>query len=542
MVGNVGGLASIHRVTADLQLQTPDTDANSRINTYMPSGGIMSGADLMARMGGAPKENVNILGFFVKTNSTAYKGVLENLQTYQGNVDAIKDKDVARVPASVINSLKDQLASVVAEADKYLAQHGTDAGKAGRREVMTDIKQMAQDEIGRLDQLNTLTGTDTTKVSLGNGLNLLRGGVTDVTAFSSAFNDDTIVAANSKIAFNSGKANTVDLIAYGTDMRVVKPISKQADKLMAGEATTGFDQTDMRTAARNVASSNVAELLGIGPSIPMPEIVIHNHSAALSMPVAAGESLIIKVDIPVTDLKDVARYDSDLKSNFLDNLKSAGVKFDENQNCWVRSTAQFKEMPYISDTNPALRANLQKAMLDLQVCDCLMGQMDRQPENIFIQIDGNKVKVTGIDNDMCMGKKLTHLDALDTGPLRADLKSTYGGPPPLMSREMYDKIVNLTDDDFKAALGPQFTPEEVGAAVSRLHELQNHAENLNVSLCIVDNFATWRGSTDTNPSINASDFLMQSDMRSYIKRDASTLAKVQPTAIVALDAGKHNLV
>ena len=73
-------------------------------------------------------------------------------------------------------------------------------------------------------------------------------------------------------------------------------------------------------------------------------------------------------------------------------------------------------------------------MSEREFQDIGWGQMDRQPENIFIQIDGNKAKVTGIDNDMCMGKKLTHLDALDTGSLREDLKKTYGGPPPLMSR------------------------------------------------------------------------------------------------------------
>jgi hypothetical protein len=497
---------------------------------YKASNGIMSGRELMTEMGGPPKSDVTLFGKTLKTNSVAYKEALGHLTAYQTALDGTKGRGVEGVPANVIAVLKDELQGVIDAADAYSAKHAGDNGKADRRGVMASLREMATTEMANLDKLDTLVNTAGKKVDVASGLALLRGGVTDCSEFSSTLNDDAVDKGASKDNFGSGKANTVSLLSYGGDMRVVKPINKTADKLMAGEASTGFDKDDMRTAARNTASSNVAEQLGIGSMIPKAAIVVHNGQAGLAMPLAKGESLIHKHDVPVTNANDIARFDNELSKGWLDNLKNYGVRKDDN-GVWQKSTAGFKDIPYTGGGNPTLTADLQKNLLDLQVCDCLMGQMDRQPENIFIQISGNQAKVTGIDNDMCMGRLMTTLEAP-----REDLKSTSGGPPPLMSREMYTKLQGMSEDTFKAALGPEFTPAEVSAATTRLTLLKAHATKLEAAGLVVDNFQTWTGPDKAGKQVGVGEYLVGADLRSYVQRDAKTLSKSQP---IPLDANKH---
>lgn len=500
---------------------------------------LLSGSELVARMGGAPKTDVTLFGKTIYTNSAAYKGTLAHLESYQEKLGGLAGKDTSQVFQSEIDDLKRELTAVIKQADAYEAKHANSSDKADRRGVMAELKQMATDELALLNDLNKVTNTGRNKVDLPSTLALLRGGVKDVSLFNKDLNDDAIDKNNSKDNFAAGKANSVSLLAYGADVRVVKSIAKDADHLMLGERETGFDQNDMRTAARNIASANVAKELGIGHSIPKPDLVIHNGEAGLAMHKAQGESVIHKYEVPLTDEKDIARYDYDLSKGFMDNLKQAGVRKDDN-GVWQKSTVGFKDIPYTGNKNPPLTASIQQGLLDLQTVDCLMAQMDRQPENIFIQITGNTAKVTGIDNDMCMGKEMKKLDSLDDGKdFRSDLKKTYGGPPPLMSRAMYDKLKGMSEDTFKAQLGTEFTAEEVSAAVSRLKLLKDHGDKLAADGRIVDNFETWtKADPKTGTQLNVGDFLKTTTERSYINREANTLAKTTKP-LIALDMAKH---
>ena len=267
------------------------------------SHGVLSGSELVARMGGAPKTDITIFGKTLKTNSEAYKGALGHLEAYQDKLGKLGGTNLSDVGKAKIDELRRELTSVVAQTDAYEAKHANSDSKAGRRGVMTELKQMALDELGRLDDLPKLKNTDRKSLDLPDALTLLRGGITDVSSYNKDMNDQSIDKSKSKDNFGAGKANTVSLLAYGTDVRVVKGLSKQAEKLMAGESVTGFDQQDMRMGARNVASANVARELGIGQSIPKPDIVIHNGQAGLAMHKAPGESVIYKHEVPVTWMK-----------------------------------------------------------------------------------------------------------------------------------------------------------------------------------------------------------------------------------------------
>jgi hypothetical protein len=516
------------------QPEVPAAPQGISAKNVKASEGMMSGSELIARMGGKPTFNVSIFGKVLKSNSEAYKGALEGLQNYQLRCDDLKwnFKDVT--PGEMA-ALKGELHGVINQADAYHTKHATSDSKADRRGVMADLKAMAQAELANLDRLGTLRNTDGKTITVSDGLALLRGGVTDCSSFSTALNDSRIDVANSKDNFGAGKVNSVSLLAYGTDMRVVKAVSKEASKLMAGEAATGFDQKNMRTAARNIASAVMAERMGIGPSIPKPDIVIHNGEASLAMRKAPGESLIYKFDAPVTKPEDIQRYDTELAKGWHENLNQYGVHKDDN-GVWQKKTFGLKDIPYTGTGNPQLTASIQRGLLDLQALDCLMAQMDRQPENIYIQITGNTAQITGIDNDMCLGKEMKHITELDTGkPLRDDLKSTYGAPPPLMSRDMFNKINALTADAFKAALGPEFTADEKSAAASRLGKLKEHAAALDTAGCIVDDFRTWK---TRDGSMDASQYLMSAAENSYVKRDVTTQLKSR-APLLPLDLTKH---
>jgi hypothetical protein len=514
---------------------TPPTSPHDAKGSH----GLLSGSELVARMGSAPKTDVTIFGKTLKTNSAAYKETLGHLEAYQDKLTKLAGTNLSQVDKATVDELKHELTSVIQQADAYEAKHASSSSKADRRGVMGELKQMARDELGRLDDLSKLKGTGGKSIDLPDALALLRGGVTDVSLYNKDMNDQSIDKSKSKDNFGAGKANSVSLLAYGSDVRVVKSLSKEAEKLMAGESTTGFDQKDMRTGARNIASANVAQELGIGHSIPKPDIVIHNGQAALAMHRAPGESVIYKHEAPVTDAQEIKRFDGELSRGWLDNLKNYGVRKDEN-GVWQKTVTDFKDIPYSGTSNPPLTGSIQKGLLDLQTMDCLMAQMDRQPENIFIQITGNTAKITGIDNDMCMGPGMKKLDSLDDGkPLRQDLKSTYGGPPPLMSRTMYDKLKGMSEDTFKAQIGPEFSPEEISAACDRLTLLKDHGDKLLSQGRVVDNFETWTGTDPkTGTTVGASQFLQSAEERSYVRREVNTLSKAG-TPLVPLDVTKH---
>ena len=534
-VGNIHGGVHINPLA---QPQQGGTVPQTKMENYKASSAMLSGSELVAKMGGAPKENWTLGNFTIRTHSDNYKGVKAHLENYQMQADSLKDRNLSDVPKSVISSMKDELQNVVDSAEAYIAQHANSSSKSDRRAVMQEVLDSARSELQNLGNLDKMTGVKGTQINISEGLALLRGGVTDASHFTRDLNDDIIDHDNSKLAFGAGKVNSVELIDYGGDVRVVKYMSKTADVLMKGERTIGMDPNDMRTAARNIATSNVAEHFGKPSLVPMPDVVIRDGQAALAMHKAPGESLIHKYESEVTDQKSIARFDTELSKGWMDNLKSAGVRKDEVSGKWMHKEVGFKEIPYQSQDNPKLAASVQLGMLDLQSLHCLLGQVDGQPENIYVQIKGDTAVVTGIDQDMCLGKLMDGLDTVG-GQSIGDLKKTAGGPPPLMSKSFYDKLMALTPDTLDELLGPQITDEEKTAAHSRLDKFQTYARDTlakNDRVIDDDKFETWRAD-GLGGKIGVYEFCIASDTGSYIKRDGSTLSKTKNQ--VPLDLAKH---
>jgi hypothetical protein len=128
-----------------------------------------------------------------------------------------------------------------------------------------------------------------------------------------------------------------------------------------------------------------------------------------------------------------------------------------------------------ADTALFNRADVCAEVTKLQLLDHLTGQGGRRHDNYFIDIgpDG-KAKVTGIDNDLCFGSRLSK----PNGVRYANNDTLYGfhgtALPPVVDTEMADMIHALTPDDLREMLGNKLSEAEVQAAIARHEGVKEH--------------------------------------------------------------------
>jgi hypothetical protein len=204
--------------------------------------------------------------------------------------------------------------------------------------------------------------------------------------------------------------------------------------------------------------------------------------------VAAQASGIPRNDpqVAMRNLATVA-YDKALGFNVIPQTKVAVFATDEKPEVGlVMAMAQGKSAKQ-TDTETLLRPDVIRETTKLQLLDALAGQVDRHGENYFVHVgtDG-KATVTGIDNDACFGKNLTHpnqarldLTNLNTGNKGASL-------PPVVDTDMAAAIQAMTPDGIRQSLGDKLTKEEVEAAVARLGVVQHHVAGLAANGRVID--------------------------------------------------------
>jgi len=103
-------------------------------------------------------------------------------------------------------------------------------------------------------------------------------------------------------------------------------------------------------------------------------------------------------------------------------------------------------------------ARLRNGLNDLQWLDALCGQLDRNPQNYFVDGDMN---VHAIDNDLSFGAVTTQFGKDNCPPL-----------PKVISNELRSALMRLDEQALRATLSHLLEPEEVEAAVERLHLIQ----------------------------------------------------------------------
>jgi len=272
----------------------------------------------------------------------------------------------------------------------------------------------------------------------------------------------------------SGAFNTVFSAKYHTSeglfKGVFKPL-KAPDQTRTNEVETGWvasrtgiDPYNPQIAMRNIATTDVAKMLGfnvvprteIGSRTPPPPPDNQPPQLGLVMSMAQG---------------------------------SPGAK------------THFSVF-----TNPDVRREVTK----LQLLDHLVGQGDRHSNNYFINVDSNgKVTVTGIDNDQCFGKDLHDPNGIAQGT--SHLNKGFRGTrmPPVIDTEMAKAFEDMKPEDLEASLRGKLTTAEIAAAKDRLTGIKAHIKDLRDKGMIIDPDA-W-GSDKVSNALNKSN--------SYVGRD-----------------------
>ena len=208
-----------------------------------------------------------------------------------------------------------------------------------------------------------------------------------------------------------------------------------------------LDKSRPRFAARNLAAGKLQDRLGVKL---LPEMTLGTHHG--------------KLGLFMSEAKGVKPYDFDTKS--------------------------AAKLPYDSREQPLVSANLQRNLTNAQWLDCLTGQEDRHPGNLFV--DPATGNVTLIDNDQAFYPGLRTVDDPDPDQRIGNWTPPWPGKPEVIDRQMFDQLKVMTPEQLQSDLGHLLGHKEIEATASRLKDLQQHALKLEREGKVIDNWATWR--------------------------------------------------
>lgn len=160
---------------------------------------------------------------------------------------------------------------------------------------------------------------------------------------------------------------------------------------------------------------------------------------------------------------------------------------------WQKEVTRL--LPPWGDTppSPQAQAALMEQLNGMEWCDIMTGQTDRHAQNYFVEIDGDDVKVTGIDNDMAFGSKQTTASVTQN---QVDARRTPPGLPPLIDKKVYDELTGKTfATDLLPKIAGLLTDEEIEATRQRFEEAQQHARDLHPDY-VVDDWSSWESPDD----------------------------------------------
>ena len=196
---------------------------------------------------------------------------------------------------------------------------------------------------------------------------------------------------------------------------------------------------DVNFSRRNVATSRMANLLGLG------HLVARSQTAEV--------------------------YDEKTKSTIRGNLMDGAVGTDYDG----MMDDKMKAKAAASDLSP-LTGAFQRDLTSLQVLDVLCGQVDRHGNNLLYQKDeaGNLTGLQAIDNDASFG---LNEDVLHTSVARRQDRRVYDPDGnmvlPYMDKALADRIMELEPEVVTFALQDLLRESEINAAVRRLQLIQN---------------------------------------------------------------------
>ena len=214
-------------------------------------------------------------------------------------------------------------------------------------------------------------------------------------------------------------------------------LQTQVDEVVA---PMGLVETDgnINTTRRNVATSRIANLLGLG------HLVAKSRTAEI--------------------------YDQKTKKTIRGNLMDGapGMKNDDMRK-------QYKARHAAGDIS-GFTGGFQRDLVSLQVLDVLCGQVDRHENNLMYQMDdqGNLIGLQAFDNDASFG---LNLDVAHTEHNQRHDRRVYDPNSgdlviPYMDRALAERILALDADVLRLALRDLLREVEIEAAVKRLDLMQ----------------------------------------------------------------------
>lgn len=510
-MGRVGNDAKVQTNYNNAPRESPVVAQPLR-QEYAASLKAVSSDELFAAMKGRPKPDIKIFGPIRIAQSSEYKQVVGKLDEFRNKFAALADNGIGTLNWTSVSDLKETLKEAYAAASSYQDAHASDKKKAPRREAMENLKTALGTEMRTLEKL--LENQDNFKpgTTIGDAFAILKSGVNSAAIIDNPHKNKTLV--NHQV-FGHGQINTVSIASFQKsdntiEQRVLKPLSREIEKFGNWDDEIGLDPKNAKVGERNLATAGVANLLGLGNMVPKPSVTVFEGQVCLDMPLAKGEGGQKLVTMPIRPgtmhmLKSARESplqwpeDSPNRAIKLANLekfiKTYGIEsigIDKNgEEILVEKMVSQLELPFSSSEPNELTANLQKSLMDMQVLDVLTGQVDRHMGNVFIQVSGNEVTMTAIDNDASFGENEAHfVNTLQN--VRRDFEN-WNGLPPVMTQRTAAFVKALEPDTLRAVLREAgLEAKEIGLTLGRLTVLKEHVGNLENQGLVTDDFLNFR--------------------------------------------------
>lgn len=515
------GLAMKQLDEAESRLKT---ELQMRVLYARGSSTVMNSAELVKKMGGAPKTK--------KKASVQYKAVQSGLDDYtQASKELFGRKMDHDMVALGIEELTAKLNTAKKAAEAYIAKHQGDSKKAARRGTMTELITKIDAELLMLKkvQQNAKLDPQAANITLEQAMAYTRFDV-DIATQSSpdVLTEERIDPLNSNENFGSGAVNSVKKLVYkatptqAQEVRIFKPEPQQPD-IPGWAQVTGIDPAAAKFGKRNIASAKASAALGLGNMIPPAKFATYKGELGLAMQMAPGKSLVKKIDVDIeATAHNVVSLNAarDARTKGEPDWASKLPKgYKEKDGRIFKEEPHGRRLPLESPPAPAaVVAQVQNQTASLQVLDAICGQLDRHPENYLVDVDGGgNVTMTGIDNDFSFGKDLKD-------PSRG-LTANMMGLPPLIDRALFNTIDRLDWAGFSAGMNAELDPEELAGLKARFEWVQTKVRDMGRDGLVVDNWETFRKDGKTAKDILMEDGDGKGD--NYYKRDVKAQRSYQ---------------
>jgi hypothetical protein len=390
------------------------------------------------------------------------------------------------------------------------ADEQEEAGDDDKEQAAWDLDEMARRYLYALPRNLDLIASDprfdsiVEHATIGQALAAKIRGISFADCEFADYNDARLDSENSVEQFGAGSSNAVAKLVHrdGT-ARIFKPELDRYDPdrpffdilMDAGIAprTPGFGN-------RGIASRLVADFLG-AEVIPKACFALHQGRIGLLMDLATGK--------PVMGERVWADWPDQAGAERMGPARRKDLLIERRNGRWGNLARPFVK-PWTMPLSPDAQAALLEQLNMLEWTDMGTGELDRHRDNIFLDIQGDQVKVTGIDNEFCFGDNQNRL--VDGN------RASSPGPARLIDAKIHRRLM---EGDLEAGLLSRMsgllTDKAIAATRDRFEAMKERARSLSPDYVVAD-WRSWR-TPGPPPNLTAAQFLAAQDSPNLFKRD-----------------------